>query len=204
MSNNYTVYRHVFPDNSVYVGITNQTAHKRWGKGLGYERANPKLFRKILDFGWDSIEHQILKTGLTENEALTTEKETILFEKANRGIGKVLNIRHNPSHNLPWWEKEITTEIAERHKFEFMRWEDYWLENVKKECGAFPFSTDIHKGYIVFTFVSVVDDKPHTEYMSLIYPDYIYSLKDLHEWLNVMESAKWVKGIYAPILEVSL
>jgi hypothetical protein len=202
VNNTYSVYRHVFPDDSVYVGITNQTPNKRWGDGLGYERGNPKLFRKILDFGWDNIEHEILNTSLTEKEALAIEKETILFEKANRGIGKVLNIRHNATHNLPWWEKEITRDLAEKHKYEFMRWDDCWLENVKKECGAFPFSADIHKGYIVFTFVSVADEIPQTEYMSLIYPDYVYSLKDLHEWLKVMKSAKWVKGVYKPILEV--
>lgn len=36
MLNNYTVYKHTFPNGKIYIGITKQAPSKRWRNGTGY------------------------------------------------------------------------------------------------------------------------------------------------------------------------
>lgn len=47
---NYIVYRHVSPDNKMYVGITCQKINRRWENGNGY-RSNPYFTRAIKKLG---------------------------------------------------------------------------------------------------------------------------------------------------------
>ena len=35
---NYTVYKHICPNNKVYIGITVKKPEVRWNKGLGYKK----------------------------------------------------------------------------------------------------------------------------------------------------------------------
>lgn len=72
---NYYVYRHVFPNGKVYIGITNDP-HKRWNNGIGY-KGQGKVFSAIVKYGWDNIEHQIIASGLSVDEASAMEKELI-------------------------------------------------------------------------------------------------------------------------------
>lgn len=72
---NYYVYRHVFPDGKVYIGITNDP-HRRWNNGIGYQRQG-KVFSAIVKYGWDNIEHRIVASGLSLEEASAMEKKLI-------------------------------------------------------------------------------------------------------------------------------
>lgn len=75
---NYTVYVHVFPDMKVYVGITKQSVNARWGKdGSGYK--NQPVYDAIKTYGWNNIEHYIIKTNISYEEA--AELETKLIEE---------------------------------------------------------------------------------------------------------------------------
>lgn len=72
----WTLYVHITPNNKYYVGITCQEIEKRWQNGLGY-RKQPLFFNAILKYGWDNIQHRIIKTDLSESEAKKLEQKLI-------------------------------------------------------------------------------------------------------------------------------
>ena len=80
----YTVYLHITPSNKRYVGITSMSVEKRFGKnGKGY--ATSKYFyRAIQKYGWDNIQHIIVCTGLTREQASEKEKELIALYQSNK------------------------------------------------------------------------------------------------------------------------
>jgi hypothetical protein len=77
---NYYVYIHIFPNDKVYIGITQQKPLKRWNGGYGYK--NQKIiYNAILKYGWNNIKHKILYENLTKEEA--EQKEIELITKHN-------------------------------------------------------------------------------------------------------------------------
>lgn len=86
-----TIYAHIFPDNSMYIGQTStKNLNIRWGyNGGGYD--NQETMRKAIEFwGWGLIEHKILEQGeMTKEEVLKKECDFTL-EYVNKGY-KLLN-----------------------------------------------------------------------------------------------------------------
>lgn len=82
ISLSYCVYKHVCPNNKVYIGITNKNPLRRWKNGFGY-RANIRFFNAILKYGWNNIKHVILYSNLTKEEACEKEQELIAFHRSN-------------------------------------------------------------------------------------------------------------------------
>ncbi len=82
---NYCVYVHKFPNGKNYVGLTKQDVEARWGhKGWGYKKQ--PIYKAIEKYGWDNIQHIVLKNGLTFEEAQNLEKEKIIeFDSINNG-----------------------------------------------------------------------------------------------------------------------
>ncbi|MCQ2771550.1 MAG: GIY-YIG nuclease family protein, partial [Clostridia bacterium] len=74
--NNYILYMHTTPSTKVYIGITCQSINKRWKNGKGYIGCTA-FYRAIEKYGWNNIEHKILFTGLSKNDACELEKEYI-------------------------------------------------------------------------------------------------------------------------------
>lgn len=79
----YTVYKHTTPSGKCYIGITGQIPEKRWLNGKGYQKQD-YFYKAILKYGWDNIEHEILLTGLTKEEAEQKEVELIKSHKSNQ------------------------------------------------------------------------------------------------------------------------
>lgn len=80
--NNNKVYIHITPIGKVYVGITSTTIERRWrNNGNGYK--NQYFYRAIKKYGWDNIEHKILYTNLSKEEAEQKEIELIKKYKSN-------------------------------------------------------------------------------------------------------------------------
>lgn len=73
--NNWCVYMHTNNINGKrYIGIS-QNPKRRWKNGNGYKT---QLFGKAINkYGWDNFTHEILFTGLTENDACEKEIELI-------------------------------------------------------------------------------------------------------------------------------
>jgi group I intron endonuclease len=73
----YTVYKHTFPNNKVYIGITSKSITRRWRNGEGYRNKQQLIYRAINKYGWDNIKHEMLFTGLTKEQAEQKEIELI-------------------------------------------------------------------------------------------------------------------------------
>jgi len=69
----WTVYQHIFPNGRSYIGITSkENPYDRFGKN-GREYGH-YIGNAIKKYGWENVEHKILKTGLTQKEANYFEK----------------------------------------------------------------------------------------------------------------------------------
>lgn len=80
--NNYTVYKHIFPNGKVYIGITCRDVYLRWGNGKNY-KTSKKIYNAINKYGWKNIKHIILYKGLSKKEAEQKEIELIKEHKSN-------------------------------------------------------------------------------------------------------------------------
>lgn len=79
MNNLWTVYKHTFPNDKVYIGITSFDVSRRWKKdGCGYKNQGI-ISNAIKKYGWDNVKHEILFNNLSEQEAKQKEQELIEF-----------------------------------------------------------------------------------------------------------------------------
>lgn len=77
----YYLYKHTFPNNKVYIGITSQNPTRRWRNGKGYLMKNPTtnaytqplMAYAIEKYGWDNVSHEILLQ--TSDKLLIEQKE---------------------------------------------------------------------------------------------------------------------------------
>ena len=77
----YCVYKHIFPNNKVYIGVTCQKPEYRWDNGNGYTDTQRKIYNAIKKYGWENVKHEILFENLTKEEA--EQKEIELIDKYN-------------------------------------------------------------------------------------------------------------------------
>lgn len=82
-SNNYIVYKHTFPNNKIYIGITCQKVNNRWRNGKGYKESQYKIVNAINKYGWENIRHEILFENLSKEIAEKKEIELIKLYKSN-------------------------------------------------------------------------------------------------------------------------
>ena len=89
--NTYSVYQHIFPNGMIYTGLTSLIPVKRrFGKNGSRYCGNKNLYNEILKYGWDNIEHSIVKSNLTKQEAQDLEKKLIAENKKN-GVSYNIN-----------------------------------------------------------------------------------------------------------------
>lgn len=74
----YSVYVHTTPCGKRYVGMTRQKPVDRWLNGKGYQKQT-LFYDAILKYGWDNIKHEVVRTGLSADEAGNIE--ALLIEK---------------------------------------------------------------------------------------------------------------------------
>ena len=85
----WSVYKHVAPNNKVYVGISSNI-EKRWAaNGYYYHLSDTVFSRALKKYGWDNFEHIIIKSSLNKEDAILLEKELISYYKS---INKCYNI----------------------------------------------------------------------------------------------------------------
>ena len=78
----YSVYKHTTPSGKVYIGLTSKPVEKRWLNGQGYRR-NKHFWNAIQKYGWDNIEHIVLASGLSKEEASKIEKMYIAIFRSH-------------------------------------------------------------------------------------------------------------------------
>lgn len=83
----YCVYIHKCPNGKIYIGVTGKKPSERWKGGSGY-RNNKHFYNAIKKYGWDNIEHIILKDNIDKESAFELEKELIKkYDSTNRSKG---------------------------------------------------------------------------------------------------------------------
>lgn len=116
MNNNYCVYKHTTPSKKVYIGITCMKPEKRWKNGKGYENCTA-FARAINKYGWQNIDHQIIKSGLNKDEACKLERKYIaLYKSADPGYG--YNLTHGGEHYTPnkEWRERLSNSLKKAYK----------------------------------------------------------------------------------------
>lgn len=83
-NDSYYVYIHTFPNGKVYVGITCTAPERRWrADGSGY-RKQPVIYHAIKKYGWENVNHEIIASNLTKDEACKFEMLLIDKLKSNQ------------------------------------------------------------------------------------------------------------------------
>lgn len=72
----FCVYKHTSPSGKSYIGITSRKPSQRWLNGGGYI-GQPKFYNAIEKYGWENFSHEVLFSGLSEEEACNKEIELI-------------------------------------------------------------------------------------------------------------------------------
>lgn len=84
----WIVYKHTSPSGNTYIGITSCSPCQRWCRGAGYKK-NTAFYNAIKKYGWDNIDHKVLISNLTVEQACEVEKQLIHYYKS---IHKSYNI----------------------------------------------------------------------------------------------------------------
>ena len=80
--NTWCVYKHTSPSGKVYIGITHHAnPEKRWGNNGNLYGKDTVFYKAILKYGWDNIEHEILYSNCSEEEAKSLEISLIAYYK---------------------------------------------------------------------------------------------------------------------------
>lgn len=143
----YSLYVHITPNNKFYIGITKQKPVKRWLNGKGYQRQS-YFYNAILKYGWKNIQHIILYSNLTKEDAENKEILLIkLLKSNNRKYG--YNIENGGHINKVSNETKIkirNKNIGKHHnqetckklsELEKARWqnEEYRQNQINKRLG---------------------------------------------------------------------
>lgn len=112
IKNDFIVYMHILPNNKKYIGVTSQKTYQRWHGGNAY-KFNKELTNDIKKYGWNNIEHIIIKNNLTKNEAYGLEQDLIKkYKTTNKKYG--YNKQNGGEKNKN--TDEIKKKISESHK----------------------------------------------------------------------------------------
>ena len=118
---------HTTPNGKRYVGITSVSTKERWGyKGSRYIYAKNKEIthfgRAILKYGWDNIQHEIIFSDLSREDACQKEKELIKKYKTDQvkfgynktSGGESFNFTDDVKQRMFRWEKGMYPEYAKK------------------------------------------------------------------------------------------
>lgn len=84
----YSLYIHEFPNDKVYIGITNRKVERRWGREGSNYKNSKRIYNAILKYGWNNIKHIVLYEGLTKEEAQLREIDLIKqYDSTNKKFG---------------------------------------------------------------------------------------------------------------------
>lgn len=100
----WKVYYHLFPNGKYYIGITSEEdINRRFENGYGYY--GQPVFNAIQKYGWDNIEHGLIATNLTKEEALNFE--SLLIKKLNTFLPNGYNATYGGEGTTCYNENDI-------------------------------------------------------------------------------------------------
>lgn len=134
-TNGYWVYSITTPDNMVYVGMSGcKTTNRRWNEG--YRGTSLRPF--IEKFGIENLKKEVIKDGLTKQEAQELEEELRQFY-LSKGI--VINKQPSGGEWSKLGEKEYRKKHYQEHKEEYSERMKKYRESHKEE------DSENHKQY---------------------------------------------------------
>ena len=145
---NWSVYKHTFPDDRVYIGITSLSPDDRWKEGFGYE-SQSKFFREIVKVGWDNIKHEIVASGLSEQSARKMERELIAQE-----ADRVLNVQHRQGVDLSWSKGIVNVDVPSVRHRKLAKFNDIWLNKVRYD-DTVPYRWEIGNENMELSYVTM-------------------------------------------------
>lgn len=96
----YKVYEHVFPNGKKYIGITCRSLKERFKNGRGYCH-NSHMTNAIKKYGWENVEHNIIASGLSKEDAENMEIELIKkYDLTNRLKGYNIELGGKACHRI--------------------------------------------------------------------------------------------------------
>lgn len=118
----YSLYKHTFPNNKVYIGITSQRPERRWRSGKSYlfkdkdgRYQQPLMAYGILKYGWENVKHEILLE--TTNKEFIEQQEryyiTEVYHSNNINFG--YNIANGGNYKDSFSE-ETRKKMSEKKK----------------------------------------------------------------------------------------
>ena len=111
--NSYCVYIHITPSGKVYIGQTCQTVNQRWLKGEGYSD-NPHFYNAIRKYEWDNIQHDVIASNLSAEQADELERQLInKYDATNPDKGYNVQLG---GHSLHVHSDETKQKISDRMK----------------------------------------------------------------------------------------
>lgn len=100
MDGKYTVYMHRHKDNGkVYIGCTKKPLYRRFENGKGYKKCS-RFWDAICEDGFDSFDHIVVNSGLSQEEAYDLE-ERLVDEYNAMDPEYGYNLRRGGYHNIP-------------------------------------------------------------------------------------------------------
>lgn len=116
----YSVYCHTNRINGKkYVGITSQHVHARWDNGKHYSR-HARFYSDILEFGWNSFDHDVVASGLSKEDAEKMEREMIDsldLTNPKKGYNSNMSGIRTAHHNEITKERLRAQKIGENNPF---------------------------------------------------------------------------------------
>lgn len=113
----HKIYKYVSKTTGlVYIGQTKVSLSKRANGGRGYA-GSPRFYNAIQKYGWDDFVPEILKDGLSEDEANYWEKYYIaLYDATNPEKGYNLHSGGSDTHVSQTTSEIISQKAKERYK----------------------------------------------------------------------------------------
>ena len=206
----YCVYKHSFPNGKVYIGITSQKPEDRWNHGFGYE-CNREMFRDIVLYGWNNVQHDIIQSNVDENTARSIERDMIK-ELSAGGKRTAYNTQQVcPEKHKEWYETEINEDSCKRFKNKFLYLNDTWIDYYS-ESGMI-FDCSIEPDSVVVRLMPEIKENNVVAARTLefLLPYKGITFDEANRWLlskptpnvryDYLVNADWVKGQQEPILK---
>ena len=111
----YTVYKHTTPCGKVYIGITGRPVERRWQNGKNY-KTSVHFDNAIKKYGWENINHAILYTGLSKEDAERLEIKLIAEYKSSQSkYGYNIRRGGNLVENSEETNRKISAALKGKH-----------------------------------------------------------------------------------------
>ena len=129
----YQIYVHINRyNNKVYVGLTSAiNPNDRWHGGSGYQK-NKEFYNDIQKYGWESFEHIILETDVTEELVDEKEQYWIAYYDATnpeKGYNKLSGGRHGGSMSVEGKQKIKNAWTPQRRQRQSETMKSKWKTN---------------------------------------------------------------------------